>query len=259
MSRSDVEKFCRASSQLQTLKAAHSQSMKKLLQKRKELRRALLGTLPASAAICTGSGITYALKKRSSYKALTEGRVREAFGSVLCQHHESVEDVIAAMQAVLKVLRKNPETVHLIRQKEGGTQTFAVSEEARALAQQLAEVEDQISDRNTAHSLATLELTNQVRESKPRVLQYLRRSRELPVTKSVSLSGEGCYSTKLKLKTFFKRKAINNKRLNTAIRTCFHSFGDKEAFVDAVCDHLSREGATLSVKISNRRVGHCAY
>jgi len=258
MPRSDVETFCRACSQLQTLKAAHLQSMKPLLLKRKELRQSLLETLPAAATINAGPGVAYTLKKRSSYKGFTEGRVREAFDRVFRQQHEGVEDVIATMQAVLQEIRKNPETVHLIR-KKGGTETVAVSEEARALAKELADVENRISEANTAHSLATLELTTAVRETKPRVLQFLRRGRELPVTKNVSLSGGGSYSTKLKLKTFFQRKAINNQRLNSAIRACFQSFGDKEAFVDAVCDHLSREGATLSVKISNRRVVHCAY
>ena len=259
MSRSDVESFCRASSQLQSLKTAHAQSQKKLLLRRKELRQSLLEALPAAATINAGPGVAYTLKKRSSYKSLTEGRIREAFGRVFRQQHEGVENVITAMHAVLQEIRKNPETVHLIRKKGGGTETVAGSEEARALAKELAEVEDRISELNAAHNLTTLELTTIVRETKPRVLQFLRRGRELPVTKNVSLSGGGGFSTKLKLKTFYQSKPINNKRLNSAIRACFRSFGNKEAFVDTVCDHLAREGATLQVKISNRRIVHCPY
>ena len=146
MSRSDVEKFCRASSQLQTLKAAHSQSMKKLLLKRKELRRHFQhATCPA--AMCTGSHYVRTEKAElvQSFDGGTSTRsIRSACASTM-----ECRDVTCDAGGVKSVAKESGDSA-LDSPKRSGTQILAVSEEARALAQQLAEVEDQISDRNTA-------------------------------------------------------------------------------------------------------------
>ena len=253
MSKTAVETFCRALNEMQSRTANFAKSNKELLFERKEMRATLLELLPKSSCVNAGACF-YSKKMRNSYKALTEGRVREAIGRVFSQQ-QNQEELIEKVMSELNVLRKNEATCHLIRSKTGSS-TGSGGEQAQQLVTRLAAVEDQLAERRVAFNLATLELKDSIKSTRPKVLQFLRRGRESPVTKNVSLSGGGGFATRLKLKTYYKRKSITNPRLKVAIAACYQAHTDRDSFIDAILDHLARDGATLDVKISNRRVTH---
>ena len=110
MSRQHVEDFCRATSELQQSRLKLAQSNKPLLCDRRKLRDELMDALPDGATVRAG-GTGYTKKKRTTYKSLTETRIREALHETLQQpSHENSEGLITATLAILHASRKNPET-----------------------------------------------------------------------------------------------------------------------------------------------------
>ena len=253
MTRQHVEDFCRATSELQQSRLKLAQSNKPLLCDRRKLRDELMDALPDGATVRAGSA-GYTKKKRTTYKSLTETRIREALREALQQpSHENSEGLITSTLAVLHASRKNPETFHLVRSRISTSSSLPAS--VRQKAEALAQIEETLRERRAAFSLATMELRDRVNATKPRVVNFLKKSRSGPVTKNITLSAGGGFSEAYKLRTVYKRKPITNVRLKQAIGTCYGKLSESaDAFVDAVLEHLRSEGSTLELRLSHRRV-----
>ena len=100
--------------------------------------------------------------------------------------HENSESLIAATLAVLHASRKNPETFHLVRSRSSTSSSLPAI--VRQKAEALAQIEETLRERRAAFSLATMELRDRVNATKPRVLNFLKKSRSGPVTKNITLS-----------------------------------------------------------------------
>ena len=156
MTRQHVEDFCRATSELQQGRLKLAQSNKPLLCDRRKLRDELMDALPDGATVRAGSA-GYTKKKRTTYKSLTETRIREALREALQQpSHENSESLIGATMAILHASRKNPETFHLVRSRISTSSSLPAS--VRQKAEALAQIEETLRERRAAFSLATMEL-----------------------------------------------------------------------------------------------------
>ncbi len=254
MTRQHVEDFCRATSELQQGRLKLAQSNKPLLCDRRKLRDELMDALPDGVTVRAGSA-GYTKKKRTTYKSLTETRIREALHETLQQpSHENSEGLITATLAILHASRKNPETFHLVRSRSS-TSSSSLPAIVRQKAEALAQIEETLRERRATFSLATMELRDRVNATKPRVLNFLKKSRSGPVTKNITLSAGGGFSEAYKLRTVYKRKPITNVRLKQAIGACYGKLSESaDAFVDAVLEQLRSEGSTLELRLSHRRV-----
>ena len=252
MTRHHVEDFCRATSELQQSRLKLAQSNKPLLCDRRKLRDELMDALPDGATERAGSA-GYTKKKRTTYKSLTETRIREALREALQQpSHENSESLIGATLAILHASRKNPETFHLVRvaapRAPHCRQAFVKrrrrwhrSRDPEGAPSRLL-LGDHGAQRPNQRHKATRG-------------QFSEKSRSGPVTKNITLSAGGGFSEAYRLRTVYKRKPITNVRLKQAIGACYEKVSESaDGFVDAVLEQLRSEGSTLDLRLSHRRV-----